>query len=206
MARVAIVCTSPLLAQGLAAVLAVNPALQVEQQDLIDHSPATATALAKLADLVVAHAPDALTALAAYTAFAPYCSMVLIGDDLREVAARHNGCSRPIGLLGGNPSSEQLRCAVDGVLHGLRVLDPRHHHGGGFSRESFAQDREPLTPRELEVFELLAKGLSNRDIGCALEISTHTAKFHVGQILAKVGAATRAEAVLIGMQLGLIGA
>jgi DNA-binding CsgD family transcriptional regulator len=55
------------------------------------------------------------------------------------------------------------------------------------------------------VFELLAKGLSNRDIAGVLEISAHTAKFHVGQILAKVGAATRAEAVAIGLRLGLIG-
>jgi DNA-binding CsgD family transcriptional regulator len=55
------------------------------------------------------------------------------------------------------------------------------------------------------VFELLGKGLSNRDIAGVLGISAHTAKFHVGQILAKVGAATRAEAVSLGIQLGLIG-
>jgi len=64
---------------------------------------------------------------------------------------------------------------------------------------------EALTSRELEVFELLAKGLSNRDIAGVLGISAHTAKFHVAQILAKVGAATRAEAVAIGLRLGLIG-
>lgn len=64
---------------------------------------------------------------------------------------------------------------------------------------------EPLTPRELEVFELVAKGLSNPDIGAALGISAHTAKFHVGQILAKIGAASRAEAVGLGLKLGLIG-
>ena len=64
---------------------------------------------------------------------------------------------------------------------------------------------EALTSRELEVFELLAKGLSNRDVAGVLGISAHTAKFHVAQILAKVGAATRAEAVAIGLRLGLIG-
>ena len=66
-------------------------------------------------------------------------------------------------------------------------------------------EHEPLTPRELEVFELLGKGLSNRDIGGVLGISAHTAKYHVGQILAKVGAATRAEAVREGLRCGLIG-
>jgi DNA-binding CsgD family transcriptional regulator len=51
----------------------------------------------------------------------------------------------------------------------------------------------------------MAKGLSNPDIGGVLGISAHTAKYHVGQILAKVGAATRAEAVRVGLQLGVIG-
>ena len=60
-------------------------------------------------------------------------------------------------------------------------------------------------PREIEVFELLGKGLSNRDIGGVLGISAHTAKYHVAQILAKVGAATRAEAVREGLRHGWIG-
>ena len=68
-----------------------------------------------------------------------------------------------------------------------------------------APDHEPLTPRELQVFELLGKGLSNRDIAGVLGISAHTAKYHVGQILAKVGASTRAEAVSEGLRFGWIG-
>jgi DNA-binding NarL/FixJ family response regulator len=55
------------------------------------------------------------------------------------------------------------------------------------------------------VFELLAKGLANRDIALALGISSHTAKFHVAQILEKTGAATRTEAVRQGLRLGWIG-
>ena len=71
--------------------------------------------------------------------------------------------------------------------------------------QNAAPDGEPLTPRELEVFELVGKGLSNRDIAGVLGISTHTAKYHVAQILAKVNAATRAEAVAEGLRSGLIG-
>lgn len=62
-----------------------------------------------------------------------------------------------------------------------------------------------LTAREVEVFELMSRGLSNREIGALLGISAHTAKFHVGQILDKTGAATRAEAVRAGVRQGLIG-
>lgn len=63
---------------------------------------------------------------------------------------------------------------------------------------------EPLTPRELDVLEMLAEGLSNKMIAYRLNISAHTAKFHVNAILAKLGAGTRTEAVTRGIRLGLI--
>ncbi|MGI8305886.1 MadR family response regulator transcription factor [Saccharopolyspora hattusasensis] len=53
----------------------------------------------------------------------------------------------------------------------------------------------PLTERELNVLRELARGLSNRDIGSKLFISETTVKFHVRNIMRKLGAATRAEAV-----------
>ena len=55
--------------------------------------------------------------------------------------------------------------------------------------------QETLTPREHEVLESLARGLSNREIAERLGVSEHTAKFHVASILAKLGAANRADAV-----------
>jgi DNA-binding NarL/FixJ family response regulator len=62
----------------------------------------------------------------------------------------------------------------------------------------------PLTPREVEVLRLLADGLANKEIAGRLGISDHTAKFHVAAILGKLHAATRAEAVAIGLRAGLI--
>jgi DNA-binding CsgD family transcriptional regulator len=61
---------------------------------------------------------------------------------------------------------------------------------------------EPLTERERDVLRLFARGLSNKRIAARLAISEHTVKFHVGSILAKLGAATRAEAVARGARLG----
>ena len=63
---------------------------------------------------------------------------------------------------------------------------------------------DPLTPREREVLHLLAAGLGNKEIAGRLAISDHTAKFHVSQILAKLNAASRAEAVSIAMRRGLV--
>ena len=61
-----------------------------------------------------------------------------------------------------------------------------------------------LTSRETEVLKLLARGMSNRDIGARLYISETTAKFHVGNILRKLGVSRRAEAVYEASKAGLI--
>ncbi|MYW01992.1 hypothetical protein GT354_27690 [Streptomyces sp. SID3343] len=61
-----------------------------------------------------------------------------------------------------------------------------------------------LTSREWEVLELLAKGRTNRQIGEELFISVKTASVHVSNILAKVGAASRTEAVAMAYRKGLI--
>jgi DNA-binding CsgD family transcriptional regulator len=100
--------------------------------------------------------------------------------------------------LSPDAGAGRLRAAVAAVLEGLSV------HEQPWAPPD-AESHEPLTPREIEVFELLGKGLSNRDIGGVLGISAHTAKYHVAQILAKVGAATRAEAVREGLRHGWIG-
>lgn len=108
------------------------------------------------------------------------------------------GAGGATARLSVGAGASRLRAAVAAVLEGLSVRE----------RPWAPADpavREPLTPREIEVFELLGKGLSNRDIGGVLGISAHTAKYHVAQILAKVGAATRAEAVHEGLRHGWIG-
>ena len=63
---------------------------------------------------------------------------------------------------------------------------------------------EPLTPREREVLELVADGLSNKAIAARLGIGAETVKFHLGAILGKLGASNRTDAVRIAIQRGLI--
>ena len=63
---------------------------------------------------------------------------------------------------------------------------------------------EPLTPREVQVLELLAEGLANKTIAERLGISDQTVKFHVAAILGKLGAANRTEAVRVAVRRGLI--
>jgi len=89
-----------------------------------------------------------------------------------------------------------------------RVSSDRRH---GFQRRSADRDSPlmlmpavHLTKREREIRELIALGLGNKEIAGRLAISDHTAKFHVSQILAKLNAVSRAEAVSIAMRRGLV--
>jgi len=183
--RIAIVTGTPLLAQGLAAALAGESGWQISE-----HLEPVA------ADVLVLHRGDD----ASVPPLPPDVPVVVIGSALRHWAA----LPQPLALLAHGATAAQLRAAVAAVLHGLQVRDQQWTFAP-LQLLADTGEHEPLTPRELEVFELLGKGLSNPDIAGVLGISAHTAKYHVGQILAKVGAATRAEAVGAGLRMGIIG-
>ena len=76
--------------------------------------------------------------------------------------------------------------------------------GGSRAAASDAVEREPLTAREHEVLEWLVEGLPNRAIADHLGISDQTVKFHVAQIIAKLGAANRTEAVRLAIRQGIV--
>jgi DNA-binding NarL/FixJ family response regulator len=61
-----------------------------------------------------------------------------------------------------------------------------------------------LTRRELSVLRLVAHGLGNKEIASELGISTHTVKYHLASLLAKLGVHSRTEAVTIGLRKGLV--
>jgi DNA-binding NarL/FixJ family response regulator len=81
------------------------------------------------------------------------------------------------------------------------LIAPELPSNGGDSEETVV---EALTPRELEVLDLLAQGLSNKAIAARLEISDQTVKFHVASICGKLGAANRTDAVRRAARGGLL--
>jgi len=91
-----------------------------------------------------------------------------------------------------------LLARIDNVLrHGLDARRGDGNGGGG-------ADAADLTPRELEVLQLAARGLSNDAIAASLIVTRATVKFHLRNAYAKLGARNRTEAVAIGMSSGLI--
>jgi len=90
------------------------------------------------------------------------------------------------------------RIEADAILISSRVGRP---FTGRRDEEDF---EEPLTPREIEVLELLAEGLPNKTIAARLGISDQTVKFHVAAICGKLGAANRTEAARRAIRRGLV--
>ena len=95
----------------------------------------------------------------------------------------------------------QLDAALRAVAAGLRVALPEATMPGFAEAEPA---RPPLTPRELEILRALSDGLSNKAVARQLGISAHTVKFHLEAVFAKLGVASRAEAVAKGLRRGLI--
>jgi two-component system nitrate/nitrite response regulator NarL len=106
------------------------------------------------------------------------------------------------GVLARDRLEEQLLPSARAAALGLLVVD--ESFADALVRPHAGDDAlvEPLTPRESEVLQLVAEGLTNRRIGERLGISEHTAKFHVNAILGKLGARTRGEAIALAARLG----
>jgi DNA-binding NarL/FixJ family response regulator len=76
--------------------------------------------------------------------------------------------------------------------------------GGAAGSASASSVLDDLTPREHEVFVLMAQGLSNTEIANRLVVSAATVKTHVGRVLTKTGARDRVHVVVLGYQLGIV--
>lgn len=98
------------------------------------------------------------------------------------------------GLLPESAGAAEIDAALRAVAHGLIVRSPGSRKPG-FSAVQEAEARTLLTPREAQILDAIADGLTNKAIARRLGISLHTVKFHVESVFRKLGASTRTEAV-----------
>lgn len=123
-------------------------------------------------------------------------------DDEHVLRAVRSGAN---GYVVKDVDTSGLIRAIRDVSRGGSAFDSRS--AAAMARCLHAPKPEPkteLTEREQEIVRLLARGLSNQDIGARLFISHTTAKFHVGNILRKLGVSRRAEAVYEAGKRGLV--
>jgi DNA-binding NarL/FixJ family response regulator len=106
---------------------------------------------------------------------------------------------------------DQLIAAIRTVAAGDALLSPSITHRvisqfAGLSRPAPPKELEELTSREMEVFRLIALGLSNAEIGEQLFISDTTVKTHVTHVLQKLNLRDRVQAVVLAYQTGVVDA
>jgi two-component system, NarL family, response regulator YdfI len=202
--RLAIAASSAVVRAGLEALARSDPEIELvgsfsdlaaldgsREGDMETLRPDVILAAVPLEDL--APAPDA---------FAP--PVVLLATEAQPVWTRDALRAGIRAMLPRESSAGEILSAVAAAANGLAVLDPHDLESLLAAPVTVAAEAAVLTPRELEVLRMLADGEANKTIAWKLGISEHTAKFHVASILTKLDAASRAEAVAIGIRKGMI--
>ncbi len=210
--RILIVGEDPLARGGLAVLLAGEPGIEVLGQTSpgagADAAVAGLQPEAVLWDLGVSprSVPEGLGELRlfrpAHAAHPRPAVVVLAADEGLAAQALAAGAR---GALSREAGAGRLAAALRAAAQGLVTLD-ESFAGALLRPQPPLPDPlvEPLTPREIEVLQLLAGGLANKEIGSRLGISESTSKFHVNSILGKLGAQGRTDAVVRAVRMGLV--
>ena len=208
--RILIVADDPLARAGLATLLREQPGCEIAGQ---------AASRADLRADVDAARPDVFLWDLGWNPAQGLERLGELADDLPPVLAlvpadtREEGMAIQAwragarGLLPRDAQAGTLLAALHALGRGLVVLDASFAGDLLLSAQPEASGERPvenLTPRELEVLQLLAEGLPNKAIAKRLGVSDHTIKFHVNAILGKLGAQSRTDAVVRATRLGLI--
>jgi len=197
--RVLIAARSAVVRAGLEALLASSPGISVAGSD-----PDLAGLEALRPDVVLAaFRPEELPA----PADGRTSAVVLLTSEAQPVWTAEAVRVGVRALLPRDAGAAEILAAVEAAANGMAVLDPRELEtllAGATVAAPATGETPTLTGRELEVLRMMAEGAANKTIAWKLNISEHTAKFHVASILTKLNASTRTEAVTVGIRRGLI--
>ncbi|MFQ5436457.1 MAG: response regulator transcription factor, partial [Anaerolineae bacterium] len=127
--------------------------------------------------------------------------VALIPDEVETAVFWSTGIN---AILPRDSSAGRILAAAQAITRGLIVFDPDITRFQTTLLPESAPPVEELTPRELQVIQLIAEGMTNKAIAQQLAISTHTVKFHVNAIMNKLAAQSRTEAVVRATRMGLI--
>jgi two-component system, NarL family, response regulator YdfI len=210
--RVLIAASSEIICAGLEALLAAYPALVTVGRW---------QAMAGLAAQVEAQQPDivllelelpdddTLAILEALAAGPHPPAVVVLTDDTHGTWAAEALRTGVQAILPRQAHAREIVAAIEAAAVGLVVLHRDTIESllpmlSSAPRGLPGSSQQALTPREIEVLNMLAEGLGNKAIAWRLGISEHTVKFHLGSIFTKLNAASRTEAVTLGIRQGLI--
>jgi two-component system, NarL family, nitrate/nitrite response regulator NarL len=197
--RVLVVAASPALRAGLVSLLASDRQLDPMVAEGVEIGDAGSAPSTIVVDYSIGEPEEILSIAEAF----PGTPLVMIGADPATDGPGLSGA--PVAYLPGDVDAAALAAAVRATATGLIVLDPSVAGATGVHAHArTGENAETLTAREREVLLLVAEGLPNKAIARDLGISEHTAKFHVGSLLGKLGAASRTEAVTLATRRGIL--
>lgn len=202
-----IVDDHPVVRNGLRGIFTGDPEFEV-LGEASDGREAVTLALARrpqvvLMDLRMPRA-DGVTAIRELAAQSPETRVLVLttySDDRDVLAAIDAGAT---GYLLKDAPREELLRGVRAAARGESVLAPTVA-ATLLGRVRAPQPEAPLSPRELEVLRLIARGKTNREAAAELFISEATVKTHLIHVYAKLGVNDRAAAVAVGFERGLLG-
>jgi DNA-binding NarL/FixJ family response regulator len=210
--RVLVIARTPQVQEALAALISSSSTLALSDSVLEDASDLFVELNAADVALCETDAGQAAPDLSLLSAL-PVVVLLSPWDNAEARALLDLGAA---AVLPREAPARQIEAAIHAVASDLIVIDRRSASkpsdrslldapievsdtsGEG---ESFNAE-EHLTPRELEILELLAGGLGNKAVAAQLSISEHTVKFHVGSILGKLGATSRGAAIATAIRKG----
>jgi DNA-binding NarL/FixJ family response regulator len=208
--RVLVWAKSAITRAGLEAIVRADPRFEIAENsgrnaDLLSamRESAPDTVLLDTSDTSIARRLPLVSALPAAPALVALVDTIRRADILRALQSG----ARAVLWCESHP--REITAALQAAHDGLTVFSPEILEvllpaSAEMASPDDLPPGEPLTAREIAVLSLLAEGAPNKEIAARLRISEHTVKFHVSSILAKLGAATRTEAVTRGYKEGLI--
>lgn len=182
-----------------------------------------ARSIEELANLTEMHHPDVVIIDPVGQSFGSVISALnmsrsatlVLSTDLAVYAEMLGRAAQAWAIIDPASGGFKIATAIKAVCDGMIVVDhgvfgshmPLRGDTGSVAigeRSSETPAIVPLTAREHQVLQLIAQGLPNKNIASRLNVSLSTIKFHVASILDKLGAASRTEAVTVGLQRGLV--
>ncbi len=207
--RILVADDHPVVRDGLVAMLSTQPDFRVVGQASMGSEVIANIEIAQpdvvLLDLEMPEL-DGVDVLTRVTVEHPDVKMLVFtayDDDQRMVAAVQAGAQ---GYLLKGSQRDEIFNAIREISQGGSHLQPEAASKLMRLTSSEAQQagQGPLTARELEVLELLAKGMTNKEIAAELVVTVRTVKFHVSSILRKLDAGNRTEAVSTAAERGIV--
>jgi len=209
--RILVVDDHPLFRDGLISLLEASGHVVVGEAD--GGNEAVVAALSLQPDVVLMDIAmpqfDGMDALRRIKAEAPQIKVVMLTaseDDTSLITAIRSGAQ---GYLLKSLSAEEVLAGLDRITQGELAISNRDINRMvegliGLVNQPADHPNDTLTDREVELLQLVADGLSNKRIAQHLSVSENTVKYHIRQILMKLDAQNRTEAVILAIQAGLI--